>query len=265
MAAISIRMILIVAEPGNVTSSQEKRSLIAFLLAVLLPVCAGAALAVGAIADSTAVLSLVPFRTYAAILFCGGAIGSIGILLKNNSGSAYLRAVAFTLAVGCSLIWTAQAAPTVDQVLNQIRPASTPSVRPAQSSSLIAEGGSLEHADYFQENLSHSRLSHTRVVDVDFGNANLSESDFRGAVFVRVNFAGANLCAVDLRGADLSQADNLNEVKNWNFVYYDATTKLPPNLDFNFIQGPQEAAPGGLLYSCTPNQTRQLLDDGSRK
>ena len=82
---------------------------------------------------------------------------------------------------------------------------------------------------------------------------------------MRVNFAGANLCAVDLRGADLSQADNLNEVKNWNFVYYDATTKLPPNLDFNFIQGPQEAAPGGLLYSCTPNQTRQLLDDGSRK
>lgn len=265
MRRISNRAIPVVAEHEGVTSNQKKGSNLVSVFAVLLSIGATVSAVIGEISNSSAVLALVPFRVYVAILLCGVAFGVIGILLRRCSGSAYLRAFAMALAFSCSLLWIAQVVPALYQALRQTEPEPAPSVLPSQSSPLVVENGSLEHEDYNQQNLSHSRLSHTRVVDVDFGDTNLSESDFRGATFVRVNLAGANLCAVDLRGADLTKAGNLNDVKNWNFAYYDASTKLPQSLDINLVQGPQEAVPGGLLYSCTPNQTRQLLDDGTRR
>lgn len=213
-------------------------------------------------ADNAALLAVLDIGTYSHVIGLAVGLGLARVLVVTPVRNGWVRAaaVAFTVA---AVVMGATIVPTVFRAVRTQQ--ASPAAAPSQSTPLSVESGSLTHAAHRDQDLSHSRVVRSVVDDVDFGGALLRESDFRGSTFVGVNFAGADLCAVDIRGADLERALHLDEVKNWRWVFFDAGTKVPPPMSLERLAGPVESTTGELVYSCEPNQTRQITTDGERR
>lgn len=217
---------------------------------------------IGYVADNLAVLAIADARFYLCTLAIGAAFASVHAIAVWEARAWPLR-VALGGAAAITLFF---AVPDLVGKLSRsaaAKPEITAAVQ--QSAPIIAENTALTRATYQGSALSGSRLSGTTLREVDFNGADLSESDLRRAVLVNVNMAGVNLCGADLRGADLRGARNLGLVADWRFTLYDDDTTLPDDFELSFLEGPVYDVTGQMLYSCKPNLTRQVLNDGSRK
>ncbi|PSK64579.1 hypothetical protein B0E53_03469 [Micromonospora sp. MH33] len=217
---------------------------------------------IAAFADNAALLSLLDLGTYLHVIGLAVGLGLARLLLITRMRNVWIRAAAVVLTAA-AVVMSATVVPTVFRAARTQQ--TSASSTPPQSTPLSVESGSLTHAAHRGQDLSHSRIVRSTVEDVDFGGARLRESDFRGSRFVDVNFAGTDLCAVDIRGADLERALHLDEVKSWRWVFFDAETKVPSTINLERLAGPVESTTGELIYSCEPNQTRQITADGQRR
>ncbi|MGW5742078.1 pentapeptide repeat-containing protein [Amycolatopsis sp. NPDC003861] len=224
-----------------------------------------AAITVGTLAifaDNAALLAVLDVDVYFHVAGLGIGLGIARLLVVTPVRNSWVRFGAVTLTAATVIVATT-AIPTVFRAM--IAQHSPPPATPPPGTPLLVESTSLTHALHRDQNLSNSRIVGAAVQEVDFGGADLHESDFRNSTFTNVNFAGANLCAVDIRGANLEGALHLNEVKNWRWVFFDSTTKVPSDISLARIAGTVESTTGELIYSCEPNQTRQITSDGHRR
>ncbi|TDB76141.1 pentapeptide repeat-containing protein [Micromonospora sp. KC723] len=213
-------------------------------------------------ADNAALLAVLDIGAYLHVIGLGLGLGLTRLLVATSMRNKWVRTAAVVLTVA-AVVMSAPVVPTMFRaVLIQQKPVAS---APPQSTPLLVESRSLTHAAHRGQDLSHSRIVRSVVDDVDFGGARLRESDFRGSTFVNVNFAGTDLCAVDIRGANLERALHLDEVKNWRWVFFDAETRVPSTMSLERLAGPVESTTGELVYSCEPNQTRQITADGQRR
>jgi hypothetical protein len=235
------------------------------VLDTLMGVVVVGAVTIGTIAvfaDNAALLAVLDLGTYLRVIGLAVGLGLARPLVVTPMRNGWVRVV----AVGLTAAVVVMGAMVVPTVIRAVRVQQAPAATAApQSTPLSVESGTLTHSAHRDQNLSYSRIVQSNVEDVDFGGARLRESDFRGSTFVNVNFAGADLCAVDIRGTNLERALHLDEVKSWRWVFFDAETKVPDTISLQRLAGPVESITGELVYSCEPNQTRQITADGQRR
>lgn len=217
---------------------------------------------IGTLADNIALISVGTFENYFGAALIAIAVAAIRLLGTSKTAKTWPSVIAIVLTLTMAGLGIS--------TLPSLFRAATTKPEPQgfnhpQSSPLILEGREVQSLSHSNQNLSKSRLSGSTLTDVDFSNTDLSESDFRNTRLINTSLAGANLCAADIRGADLTQARNLDRVSDWRFILYDEKTKTPPSWDLEIMSGPVADTGRSILYTCQPNETRQLLSDGTRK
>lgn len=210
--------------------------------------------AVAGISDLAAFTAVATPAVYAWLVLC--LVCALGMAMLGHSQHMgrdvprHLRIALFLGVVGGLL-----AVPSAVRVLQK---SSAPRVQAESGAPPDWRDRTLEGRSFAGRSLRGANAEGAVLRHVDLSRADLSEADLHRARLTDVQLGGANLCGADLRGADLRTVNDLPDVRDWSYTFYDAATRFPRGFDIESYTGPVLDTGRGLLYSCRTGSTRRI-------